>query len=120
MNILFSTAFMPLLTTLISGTVVIVGIVFIFSSIRKQDLAILRASNQDLRDAITDKTREIAELNGHIKGMETAMTLVQQRVYTLEKQNGDLQTLVKEALIVYFKSNPHTAQTLQDTVEAKT
>ena len=118
MDLLFApTTLTPLLTTILVGAVIIVGIVYVFSSIRKQDLEVLRGSNEDLRAAIADKTNELTIVKTQMASVETMMATLQQRVLTLEKQNGDLQSLVKEALINYFQTNPNIAKQLQSTVE---
>lgn len=102
------------LNVILAASAIIVGIVYIFSSIRKQDIQVLRNSNEDLRSSIDDKTTEIQTLQTHLSIMEAQVGVLQQKVFSLEKQNGDLQTLVKEALLSYFQNNPKVAETLNE------
>lgn len=111
---LFTTQSSGILEMIIVATAIIVGIVYIFSSIRRQDLQVLRSSNDDLRASITDKTGEINTLTAHVAILETQMGNLQLKVVALEKQNGDLQSLVKEALLAYFQHNPEIAKNMQE------
>lgn len=88
-------------------TLIIAGGIFLFSSVRKNDLKVLRDANQDLRDSINDKQKKIDELT--IK-----VDILDKKVAVLEAQNSDLQILVKEALVVYFTRFPDVARTMQD------
>jgi Tfp pilus assembly protein PilO len=112
---IFSTPLTGFMETLLLVAAIVVGVIYIFSNVRKQDLEVLRSSNDDLRKAIDDKTKEIEVLQAHLQVVENQMGIVQQKVYSLEKQNGDLQSLVKAALVNYFQNNPEIAQDFHNT-----
>lgn len=87
---------------LIVISLVVSGATFVFYQIRKGDLALLRASNKDLRDSIEDKLQKIMALQDDIKSLT-------ERVSTLEQQNNNLGTLVKDSLVLYFTKYPQIA-----------
>lgn len=74
--------------------------------VRLNQIKLLRQSNDDLRDALEDKGREIDELKDQ-------MLIVKTRMVELENNNGHLETLILKALGDYFSANPTVARALK-------
>jgi flagellar biosynthesis/type III secretory pathway M-ring protein FliF/YscJ len=67
--------------------------------VRRNDIKILRDSNNDLRSAIQDSERRISELTRAVENLE-------KEVKRLKENNTFLQEIVSKSLAVYFEVNP--------------
>jgi uncharacterized protein YlxW (UPF0749 family) len=84
----------------------IVAALWLFNRIRRQDMDVLRISNNDLRVALEDNAKKIENLTNTV-------TDLQNKVIALESKNQTLQDLVIVALEEYFNNNPEVAKTIQ-------
>lgn len=91
---------------------IILGVLYLLSRVRREDLQTLRDSNQDLRDAINDNNKHIAQL-------ETKVNMLGDQVKILNTQNSEMIDLIVRALTIYFHDNPAIAQLMQGKVEAE-
>lgn len=97
---------------IISLSIIVVAIAFIFSKIRENDMTILRNANKDLRDTLEDN-------NGRIMILENEVKTLNVKVESLEKRNKTLEDLVITALKQYFFENPKVASQLKDIVSGQ-
>lgn len=95
--------FLTLPGFLISIAVVAVGITYIFSQIRSNDMKILRDSNEDLRKSLADNDAKTLKLETQVKELTS-------KVDILEKRNRTLEDLVVTALKQFFFENPKMAK----------
>ncbi len=72
-------------------------------------MKILRDANQDLRERLDDKGKEIKELQDNFKILEA-------KVDVLEKRNRTLEDLMVTALKQYFYEHPDIAKTMQKAI----
>lgn len=84
-------------------SLIVVGIIFVFSQVRRSDLKVLRDANTDLRDSIKDKDLKLVQMNTELMDLRA-------RVVILEGKISDQANLIKEALIAYFEKNPSAAK----------
>jgi uncharacterized protein YlxW (UPF0749 family) len=106
MNAFFNPQFLP---GVIAFGVILAGIIYFFSTVRKQDLEVLRSSNIDLRASIKDSQSKM-------ETMQVEINTLKSQVETLEKKNKTIEDLVLTALKQYFFENPKVAQTLKDLI----
>lgn len=85
---------------------VFVGTLYLGSRVRKQDMQLLRESNQDLRDAMDDNNRKIGDLTSKVE-------LLSKQVVQLQSEKSELTDLVIRALTQYFNDNPTIAQVVK-------
>jgi hypothetical protein len=84
----------------IPGAVVGAATIFTaFAFIRRNDLKLLRETNDDLRQAHGDNQEKIALMAEQIKVLQIELAV-------LKKSNKTLGDLVQSALVEYFKKNP--------------
>ena len=82
--------------------VVIAGVVYLRSRTRKDYEKLLEASNTELRSAHDDNDKKISKLIEDVKCLTD-------KVAKLENEKRGLETLVVEALELYFQRNPKEA-----------
>lgn len=97
------TQFLTLLGLL---AMVIVGVVFVFSQVRRDDLKTLRSSNGDLRDRLDDQEKAMAAL-------QAEQTTMRAELDTVTANYKQLVDIVLIALDSYFVHNPDTAIMMQ-------
>ncbi len=105
--IVYSSAVVSLLTAMI---------VFVFYQIRQNDLALLRSSNRDLRDAIDDKSKKIDSQSRKIDSLQQQVVELQGRLDAVEAKNNEINNLVREALLLYFQQHPQSAEAIAKNV----
>lgn len=82
---------------------IIGGVAYLMSRLRKSDMELLRANNDDLRKSLDDNTKKVTF-------MQTEIKTLNDKVNALEKQNKTLEDLVVVALKQYFFENPTVAE----------
>lgn len=83
------------------------GVVWLASQVRKEDLKLLRESNEDLRKAHEDNEKQIGKLMEEVG-------ILKAEVDKLKSEKKNLETLVVEALELYFQRNPEEALKLRE------
>lgn len=78
------------------------SVAYIYSKARKNDMDVLRQSNDDLRAAHDDNTNKINELQIQVNKLS-------EKIKVLETTNKTLEDLVKSALSDFFTKNPKLA-----------
>lgn len=86
--------------------VIIAGGIYLANRIRSGDLQLLRETNEDLRKAHNDNDEKIKKLIEDVKSLT-------EKVAKLEHEKKGLETLVIEALELYFQRNPEQAKKLR-------
>jgi cell division protein FtsB len=97
-----STELQVILAVIGAITLAALAVFYVFSSVRKQDMEVLRTTNDDLRKNIDDKGREIRD-------MKVEMQNLRDRVDILEKSNKTLEDIFRAALAEYFQKHPEIA-----------
>jgi hypothetical protein len=77
--------------------------------VRRNDIKVLRDSNEDLRKAIQDSERRISELT-------TAVGNLEKEVKRLKENNTFLQEIVSKSLAVYFEVHPKEVVAIANTL----
>lgn len=85
---------------------IIAGVVWLASRVRREDLKLLRESNDDLRKAHEDNEKQILVLKEEVGYLKM-------EVQKLKSEKKNLETLVIEALELYFQRNPKEALKLK-------
>lgn len=85
--------------------IIIFSIVWLAKNIRSNDLQILRTTNKDLMDAHEYNQKQIKDLKVEVDILKT-------EVESLKSINGNMKSVIIEALTEYFMKNPHTAEAL--------
>lgn len=85
---------------------IIAGVLWLVNRIRREDLKLLRESNDDLRKAHEDNEKQILVLKEEVGYLKM-------EVQKLKSEKKNLETLVVEALELYFQRNPKEALKLK-------
>lgn len=106
--------FISQIPTTITGWVLtiviaITGVTYLFSRIRQTDMTLLRNTNTDFQIALDMKGKEMDKMHQQI-------TILNDKVSVLERQNKTLEDLVVTALKQFFFENPTVASDLKKRV----
>ena len=87
-------------------------VLYFFSRLGRQDIALLRQTNDDLRHRLGDQDRQIKLLSGQLGDINTKLS-------ELEGKHSSLEDLVVRALTSYFEENPMAAVDQQKSLRRK-